>query len=70
MKKEITVTTEYIKLDSFLKFAGAVTTGGNAKEVVVAGQVKVNSEVCTMRGKKLYKGDEVEFNNEIFKVVN
>ncbi len=53
------ITTEYIKLDSFLKFAGLSDTGGEAKERVLAGEVLVNGEVCLMRGKKLRPGDTV-----------
>ena len=45
--------TEYIKLDSLLKFAALVGTGGEAKLVIAEGMVKVNGEVCTMRGKKI-----------------
>lgn len=65
----ITVRTPIIKLDSFLKFSGACSTGGYAKEVVQAGQVLVNDEVCTMRGKKLKNGDTIQFMNEVYKVV-
>lgn len=60
MKREkVEITTEFIKLDSFLKFCGATGTGGQAKELVQSGGILVNSVVCTMRGKKLYKGDVV-----------
>ena len=55
----VPITTEFIKLDSFIKFAGLTDTGGQAKELVLSGQVKVNGEVCTMRGKKLRPGDIV-----------
>lgn len=61
--KEIKITTEFIKLDSFLKLALAVATGGHAKIVITGGEVKVNGEICTMRGKKLHPGDTVEFEN-------
>ena len=54
------ITTEFIKLDSFLKYAGLTDTGGQAKEMVLEGMVKVNGEVCTMRGKKIRPGDVVE----------
>ena len=64
----IEITTEYIKLDAFLKFAGAVGTGGEAKLLIEDGQVKVNGEVCTMRGKKLRPGDTVDLNGEDFTV--
>lgn len=57
---EVTIQTEYIKLDSLLKFAGFCDTGGFAKELVQQGAVRVNGEVCTMRGKKIRPGDTVE----------
>ena len=56
----IQINREFIKLDSLLKFAGMVETGGEAKELIQAGQVKLNGEVCTMRGKKCVPGDEIE----------
>ena len=56
----IQINTEFIKLNSLLKFAGMVETGGEAKELIQAGQVKLNGEVCTMRGKKCVPGDEIE----------
>ena len=67
--EEITIRTEYIKLDRFLKFANLVYTGGDAKGFIQEGSVKVNGEVCTMRGKKLRDGDIVTFNGEDFKVI-
>lgn len=57
---EVTIQTEYIKLYSLLKFAGLCDTGGFAKELVQQGAVRVNGEVCTMRGKKIRPGDTVE----------
>lgn len=62
MQQEIAITTEFIKLEAFLKFAGAVSTGGEAKNLIQDSLVKVNGEVCTMRGKKLHPGDTVELN--------
>lgn len=56
-KQTITIETEYIKLDSLLKFSGLAQTGGQAKELVAQGKVLVNDEVCTMRGKKIRQGD-------------
>lgn len=56
----IQITTEFIKLDALLKFAGVVETGGEAKEAVQSGRVKLNGEVCAMRGKKIRAGDVVE----------
>lgn len=60
---EITISTEFIKLDSLLKFAGITDTGGAAKEMIQQGLVKVNGEVCTMRGKKIRDNDTVETQN-------
>ena len=69
MKKDnITITTEFIKLDSLLKFANAVATGGEAKQIVQDGLVKVNGEVCTMRGKKCVPGDLVELDGRLVKI--
>ena len=59
--EKILINTEFIKLDSLLKFAALVETGGEAKVVISEGMVKVNGEVCTMRGKKIYPGDRVDF---------
>ena len=67
----IKITTEYIKLDQLLKFAGIVDSGVFAKEIIWDGLVSYNGEVCTMRGKKVYPGDKVvvdipdEFTEEI-----
>ena len=58
--KEVAIRDEFIKLDSFLKFAGAVLSGGEAKELIQSGKVLVNGEVCTMRGKNCVPGDEIE----------
>ncbi len=57
--EKILIHTEFIKLDSLLKLAGLVETGGEAKLLIQNGQVEVNGEVCTMRGKKLRAGDSV-----------
>ncbi len=65
---EISIKTEFIKLDSLLKYAGVVETGGIAKEIIQDGNVKFNGEVCTMRGKKVRDGDIItieELNTEI-----
>lgn len=55
----VSIHTEFIKLDSLLKFAGLCDTGGFAKELVQQSAVRVNGEVCTMRGKKIRPGDAV-----------
>ena len=67
--EKISITTEFIKLDSFLKLAALVGTGGEAKFVITEGLVTVNGEVCTMRGKKLYPGDKVSFADNDLEVV-
>lgn len=64
MDNKVKITTEFIKLDQLLKFAGAVAIGSEAKEIILDGQVKVNGEVCTMRGKKIRSGDTVTVNNQ------
>ena len=57
--EKIKINTEFIKLDSLLKFAALVGTGGEAKYVISEGLVSVNGEVCTMRGRKIRSGDTV-----------
>lgn len=57
----IRIETDFIKLDSLLKYAALVGTGGEAKTVIGEGLVEVNGQVCTMRGKKIYPGDRVRF---------
>ena len=68
-KEHVQVTTEFIKLDSLLKFAGVVGTGGEAKDAIQSGDVTVNGEVCTMCGKKIRPGDVVELGGEIALIV-
>ena len=67
--KTIIITTEFIKLQDLLKFANLVETGGEAKERVQAGEVTVNGEVCTMRGKKLRPGDKAALDGVELEVV-
>ena len=62
--EKISINTEFIKLDALLKYAALVGTGGEAKNVIAGGMVKVNGEVCTMRGKKIRSGDRVEFDSK------
>ncbi len=66
--EKILINTEFIKLDALLKYAAAVGTGVEAKNVIADGLVKVNGEVCTMRGKKLRQGDKVEFDRFAFEI--
>ena len=56
---EVKITTEFIKLDQLLKFSGVAETGGMAKDMILNEEVSVNGELCTMRGKKIRKGDKV-----------
>lgn len=67
--QEVEIRDEYIKLDSFLKYCGAVMSGGEAKELIQSGKVKVNGEACLMRGKKLREGDTAELSGKIYKVI-
>ena len=62
--ENIIITTEFIKLQDLLKFANLVCTGGEAKIIIQDGDVKVNGEVCTMRGKKIRPGDIVELDGQ------
>ena len=66
---EVKISTEFIKLDSFLKWCGAVSLGSEAKIYILDEMVKVNGEVCVQRGKKIRQGDIVEFNGEKYRVV-
>ena len=65
---KIEIHSEFIKLDAFLKLSGLAETGGEAKLMVADGEVLVNGEVCTQRGKKLRPGDTVSFGGETLKV--
>ncbi len=60
-QKTFSLNEEFIRLDALLKVTGSVQTGGHAKLVIQDGKVRVNGEVCTQRGKKLRKGDVVEY---------
>ena len=59
-EQKIQIKTEYIKLEALLKFSGVTETGGEAKQAIQEGEVRVNGETCTMRGKKLRSGDVAE----------
>lgn len=69
-KKQVSkkIDTDFIRLDAFLKMCDAVQTGGHAKMVIQDGEVRVNGEICTQRGKKLRSGDNAEFENVIYNV--
>ena len=59
--KTIVISTEFIKLQDLLKYAGLVKTGGEAKELIQGGHVQMGGEVCLQRGKKIRPGDDVLF---------
>lgn len=61
---ELQIYTEFIRLGDLLKFAGLVETGGEAKELIQGGQVLLNGQVCTMRGKKCLPGDVIELDGQ------
>lgn len=67
--QEIQIDTEFIKLDSFMKWAGIVGSGSDAKMLISDGEVKLNGEVVTQRGKKIFKGDCIEFQDELYKII-
>ena len=62
------ITTEFIKLQDAMKYANAVYSGGEAKVLIQEGQVQVNGEVCTMRGKKLRPGDTFSFHGSVYAI--
>lgn len=62
------ITTEFIKLQDAMKYANLVYSGGEAKTLIQEGKVKVNGEVCTMRGKKLRPGDTFHFAGQTIKI--
>ncbi|WP_054252900.1 S4 domain-containing protein YaaA [Neofamilia massiliensis] len=68
MVREVKIDTEFIKLDSLLKYANLVGTGGEAKILIQEGQVLVNGEVETRRGRKIHKGDLVDLEGQIIEV--
>ena len=64
----LNIHTEFIKLDAALKLANVIESGGMAKTVIQDEQVKVNGDICTMRGKKLYPGDRFSFMGAVFEI--
>ena len=64
----VAITTEFIKLQDAMKYANIVYSGGEAKNLILEEQVKVNGEVCTMRGKKLRPGDTFEFMGQTYAI--
>lgn len=66
--EKIEITTEYIKLDSALKYCGIAENGAHAKEMILEGLVSVNGEKELRRGRKLYKGDIFKIDDEEFEI--
>ena len=64
----VAITTEFIKLQDAMKYANIVYSGGEAKTLILEEQVKVNGEVCTMRGKKLRPGDTFSFMGQTYAI--
>ena len=67
--KEIKISTEFIKLDAFLKWCAIASSGGEARIYIYDELVKVNGEVCTQRGKKIRPTDVVSFDGEDYKII-
>ena len=63
-RQSVSIGTEFIKLEAAMKLANAVPSGGMAKNIIQDGEVLVNGEICTMRGKKLYPGDTFSYDGE------
>ena len=66
--EKIIIHEEFIRLDNLMKFSGLCNTGGRAKYLIQNGEVKLNGEICTMRGKKIRPGDKVEYQNRTVEV--
>lgn len=70
MIEVIKINEEFILLDSLMKFSGLCNSGGRAKFLIQGGEVKLNGEVCTMRGKKIRPGDRIEYNGRTIEVAS
>lgn len=66
--EKIKIDEEYIRLDNLMKFVGMCNSGGRAKFLIQGGEVKLNGEICTMRGKKIRPGDKVEYDGRTVEV--
>lgn len=64
----IKINEEFIRLDNLMKFSGLCNSGGRAKYLIQNGEVKLNGEICTMRGKKIRPGDKIEYQNRMIEV--
>lgn len=68
--ENVVIKTDFIRLDSFLKYKGIAETGGQAKTFIQDGMIKVNGEVCTARGKKIRNGDNVSVFGTDYHITN
>ena len=66
--EKVKISTEFIKLDQFLKWLAVVDSGSEAKQVILDGKVKVNDEIETRRGRKIYPEYKVEIFDKIYVV--
>lgn len=66
----VRIRTEFIKLDSFLKFCGEASSGSEAKMAIISEKVKVNNEICTNRGRKLHHSDKIEVHGKVHTVIS
>lgn len=69
-KETVIIKTEFIRLDSFLKFKGIAETGGQAKQFIQDGIVKINGEICLSRGKKIRNGDVISIFSVDYSIKN
>lgn len=67
-KIKVKIDTDYIKLDQLLKFLSLTSSGAEAKMIILDGEVKVNGEICFVRGKKIYTGDKIEVFSNLYEV--
>lgn len=68
--EKLFIATDFIKLDSALKLCGIAQTGGHAKILITDGEIRVNGDVCTERGKKLRQGDIFKYGRSAFEIIN
>lgn len=68
-KETVNINSDFIRLDSFLKFKGLAETGGHAKIIIQEGLVRLNGEICTSRGKKIKNGDVVSFRSTDYTIL-
>lgn len=67
-EKKVYITTPFIKLDSAMKLSDIVGSGGTAKMLIENEEIRVNGEICTVRGKKLYPGDKFSYENTVYEI--